>query len=187
MAASIPGKAAPFKIKHQLRLGKKKKEDKVEKLQFEEEDFPSLNPEAGKQNQPCRPVGTPSGVWEAKQPSKMLVIKKISKEDPAAAFSAAFSNSGSHHANWGKKCQLWSQVAVRTWCLSLHHLPPSPTPGKLTEWSTNLDHFAQAGSLLLPIQFLLLNQWYWLLVQVSALPKRVPPGPPLRLRSAPLA
>uniref|UniRef100_A0A452EFS1 Vasculin-like protein 1 n=1 Tax=Capra hircus TaxID=9925 RepID=A0A452EFS1_CAPHI len=68
-----------------------KKEDKVEELLFEEEDFPSLNPETGKQNQPCRPTGTPSKVWEnppsAKQPSKMLVIKKVFK-DPAAAFSA---------------------------------------------------------------------------------------------------
>ena len=158
MAASIPGKAVPFKKKHQLRLGKRKKRDKVEKLQFEEEDFPSLNPEAGKQNQSCRPVGTPSGVWEAKQPSKILVIKKISKEDPAAAFSAAFTSSGSHHANWGKKCQLWSQVAVRTWCLSLRHLPLNPTHGKLTEWNASPDPFPLAGSLRLPIQSLLLNQ-----------------------------
>ena len=124
MAASIPGKAAPFKKKHQLRLGKKKKEDKVEKLQFEEEDFPSLNPEAGKQNQPCRPVGTPSGKWEsppsAKQPSKMLVIKKISKEDPAAAFSAAFTSSGSHHANGNK---------VSTMVPSVYkNLVPKPAP-----------------------------------------------------------
>ena len=54
------------------------------------------------------------------------------------------------------KCQQWPQVSIRTWCLSLHHLPLSPTPGKLTEWNTNLDLFALAGSLLLPIQVLLL-------------------------------
>jgi len=67
----------------------------VGKLQFKEEDFPSLNPDAGKQNQPCRPIGTLSGVWEnpprAKQPSKMLVIKKVSKKDLAAAFSAVLT------------------------------------------------------------------------------------------------
>ena len=140
MAASIPGKAAPFKIKHQLRLGKKKKEDKVEKLQFEEEDFPSLNPEAGKQNQPCRPVGTPSGVWEAKQPSKMLVIKKISKEDPAAAFSAAFTSSGSPHANGNKVSTIVSSVYK-----NLVPKPPPP-PSKPNAWKANrMEH--KPGSL----------------------------------------
>ena len=128
MAASIPGKAVPFKKKHQLRLGKKKKEDKVEKLQFEEEDFPSLNPEAGKQNQPCRPVGTPSGMWGnppgAKQPSKMLVIKNISKEDSAAAFSSAFTSSGSQHANGNKV----STMAT----MSKPAPPPSQSPSSIT-------------------------------------------------------
>ena len=79
---------------------------------FEEEDFPSLNPETGKQNQPCRSIGTPSRVWEnpptAKQPSKMLVIKKVLKEDPAAALSAAFTRISSckwkQTINYGSKC-----------------------------------------------------------------------------------
>lgn len=140
MAASIPGKAVPFKKKHQLRLGKRKKRDKVEKLQFEEEDFPSLNPEAGKQNQSCRPVGTPSGVWEAKQPSKMLVIKKISKEDPAAAFSAAFTSSGSPHANGNKVSTIVSSVYK-----NLVPKPPPP-PSKPNAWKANrMEH--KPGSL----------------------------------------
>lgn len=85
----------------------------MEKWQFEQEDFPSLNPEAGKQNQPCRLIGTPSGVWEnppsAKQPSEMLVIKKVSK-DPAAAYSAAFASLGSHHANGNKSSTMVPSV-----------------------------------------------------------------------------
>uniref|UniRef100_A0A8C9QMS0 Vasculin n=1 Tax=Spermophilus dauricus TaxID=99837 RepID=A0A8C9QMS0_SPEDA len=74
-------KGCAFQEKPPTEIREEKKEDKVEKLQFEEEDFPSLNPEADKQNQPCRPIEIPSGVWEnppsAKQPSKMLVIKKL--------------------------------------------------------------------------------------------------------------
>lgn len=38
----------------------------------------------------------------AKQPTKMLVIKKVSKEDPSAAFSAAFTSPVSHLANGNK-------------------------------------------------------------------------------------
>ena len=56
-------KGCAFQEKPPTDIREEKKEDKVEKLQFEEEDFPSLNSEAGKQNQPCRPIGTPSGVW----------------------------------------------------------------------------------------------------------------------------
>ena len=105
-------KGCTFQEKPPTDIREEEKEDKVEKLQFKEEDFPSLNPETGKQNQPCRPTGTPSGVWEnpprAKQPSKMLVIKKVSKEDPAAAFSAAFTRISSckwkQIVNHGSKC-----------------------------------------------------------------------------------
>ncbi|XP_063283761.1 vasculin-like protein 1 isoform X2 [Pelobates fuscus] len=72
------------------------------KLQFEEEDFPSLNPETGKQVMQNKQTGTPTGVWEnppsAKQPLKVLVIKKISKEDPSA-FSAAFASPVPHLSN----------------------------------------------------------------------------------------
>uniref|UniRef100_A0A8C6EY81 Uncharacterized protein n=1 Tax=Marmota marmota marmota TaxID=9994 RepID=A0A8C6EY81_MARMA len=86
----------------------------------------------------------------------------------------------------GTNHQLWFQVSVRTWFLSLHHLLPSPMHGNLAEWNTNQDPFPLARSHHLPIQFLLPNQWYWLVAQFSALPKRVPPALTLQLRSAPL-
>ncbi|XP_041705286.1 vasculin-like protein 1 isoform X1 [Coregonus clupeaformis] len=76
-----------------------------DKLKFEEEGFPSLNPESsGKPVAQSRAVGTPVGVWEhppgAKQTmTKMLVIKKVSKEDPGAAFSAGFANTRPHLTN----------------------------------------------------------------------------------------
>ena len=142
MAASTPRKAVPFRKSHLQILGKRRK--KVEKLQFEEEDFPSLNPEAGKQNQPCRPIGTPSGVWEnppsAKQPSKMLVIKKLSREDPAAAFSAAFTSPGSHHANGNKSSTMVPSVYKNL-------VPkPVPPPSKASAWKANrMEH--KSGSL----------------------------------------
>lgn len=63
MAASTSRKNVPFG-KATYRYQGEKKEDKVKELLFEEEGFPSLNPETGKQNQPCRPTGTPSRVWE---------------------------------------------------------------------------------------------------------------------------
>lgn len=137
-------KGCAFQEKTPTEIREEKKEDKVEKLQFEEEDFPSLNPEAGKQNQPCRPIGTPSGVWEnppsAKQPSKMLVIKKISKEDPAAAFSAAFTSSGSHHANGNKVSTMVPSVYKNL-------VPkPAPPPSKPNAWKANrMEH--KSGSL----------------------------------------
>ncbi|TEA37701.1 hypothetical protein DBR06_SOUSAS9210018, partial [Sousa chinensis] len=78
-------KGCAFQEKPATEIRAEKKDDKVEGLQFEEDDFPSLNPEPDKQSQPCRPMGTPSGLWEsppsAKQPSKMLGIKKVSKQD----------------------------------------------------------------------------------------------------------
>ncbi|XP_008263556.1 vasculin-like protein 1 isoform X2 [Oryctolagus cuniculus] len=137
-------KGCAFQEKPPTEIREEKKEDKVEKLQFEEEDFPSLNPEAGKQNQPCRPIGTLSGVWEnppsAKQPSKMLVIKKISKEDPAAAFSAAFTSPGSHHANGNKASTMVPSVYKNL-------VPkPAPPPSKPNAWKANrLEH--KSGSL----------------------------------------
>ncbi|XP_075688734.1 vasculin-like protein 1 isoform X2 [Rhinoderma darwinii] len=76
------------------------------KPQFEEEDFPSLNPEPGKQVFQNKQTGTPTGVWEnppsAKQPLKMLVIKKLSKDDPSA-FSAAFASPVPHLSNGNNK------------------------------------------------------------------------------------
>ncbi|KAM8930402.1 vasculin-like protein 1 [Pelodytes ibericus] len=85
---------------------REEKNTERKKLQFEEEDFPSLNPETGKQIIHSKQTGTPTGVWEnppsAKQPLKMLVIKKISKEDPSA-FSAAFASPVPHLSNGGTK------------------------------------------------------------------------------------
>ncbi|KAB0372259.1 hypothetical protein FD755_016051 [Muntiacus reevesi] len=69
---------------------------------------------AGKQNQLCRPIGTPSGPW------KMLVIKKLSREDPAAAFSAAFTSPGSHHVNENKSSTMVPSV--------YKNLVPKPVP-----------------------------------------------------------
>ncbi|XP_063153919.1 vasculin-like protein 1 isoform X2 [Candoia aspera] len=106
-----------------------------EKLQFEEEDFPSLNPEAGKQNSQGKPAGTPSGVWEnppsAKQPTKMLVIKKVSKEDPAAAFSAAFTSPGPQLSNGNKATPIVPSV--------YKNLVPKPAapPSKPNQWKAN--------------------------------------------------
>ncbi|XP_054940625.1 vasculin-like protein 1 [Physeter macrocephalus] len=137
-------KGCAFQEKPPTEIREEKKDDKVEKLQFEEDDFPSLNPEAGKQNQPCRPIGTPSGVWEnppsAKQPSKMLVIKKVSKEDPAAAFSAAFTSPGSHHANGNKLSAMVPSVYKNL-------VPkPVPPPSKPSAWKANrMEH--KSGSL----------------------------------------
>ncbi|XP_024601898.1 coiled-coil domain-containing protein 17-like isoform X2 [Neophocaena asiaeorientalis asiaeorientalis] len=137
-------KGCAFQEKPPTEIREEKKDDKVEKLQFEEDDFPSLNPEAGKQNQPCRPIGTPSGVWEnppsAKQPSKMLVIKKVSKEDPAAAFSAAFTSPGSHHANGNKLSTMVPSVYKNL-------VPkPVPPPSKPSAWKANrMEH--KSGSL----------------------------------------
>lgn len=137
-------KGCAFQEKPPTEIREEKKEDKVERLQFEEEDFPSLNPEAGKQNQPCRPIGTLSGVWEnppsAKQSSKMLVIKKVSKEDPAAAFSAAFTSAGSHHANGNKASTMVPSVYKNL-------VPkPAPPPSKPNAWKSNrMEH--RSGSL----------------------------------------
>ncbi|XP_054837118.1 vasculin-like protein 1 isoform X2 [Eublepharis macularius] len=112
---------------------REEKEDK-EKLQFEEDDFPSLNPEAGKQNSQRKPVGTPSGVWEnppsAKQPTKMLVIKKVSKEDPAAAFSAAFTSPGPQLSNGNKATTIVPSVYKNL--VPKPAAPPSKSPSSTT-------------------------------------------------------
>lgn len=88
------------------RRPERKRTRTKKKPQFEEEDFPSLNPEPGKQVTPNKQTGTPTGVWEnppsSKQPLKMLVIKKISKEDPSA-FSAAFASPVPHLSNGNSK------------------------------------------------------------------------------------
>ncbi|XP_038616269.1 vasculin-like protein 1 [Tachyglossus aculeatus] len=128
-------KGSAFQEKPTAETREEKKEEKAEKLQFEEEDFPSLNPEAARQNHQSRPIGTPSGVWEnppsAKQPTKMLVIKKVSKEDPAAAFSAAFTSPGLHLANGNKPTTIVPSV--------YKNLVPKPAapPTKPSPWKSN--------------------------------------------------
>ncbi|KFM12970.1 Vasculin-like 1, partial [Aptenodytes forsteri] len=127
-------KSSAFQEKLPVESREEKKEDK-EQLQFEEEDFPSLNPEAGRHNNQNKPLGTPSGVWEnppsAKQPTKMLVIKKVSKEDPAAAFSAAFTSPVSHLANGNKATTIVPSV--------YKNLVPKPAapPSKPSPWKAN--------------------------------------------------
>ncbi|XP_049722185.1 vasculin-like protein 1 isoform X1 [Elephas maximus indicus] len=115
---------------------RKEKEDKVEKLQLGQKDFPPLNPQAGQQHQPCRPTGTPSGVWKnppsIKQPSKMLVIKKVSGDDPAAAFSAAFTSPGSHLVNRNKSSTALPRVC-RSQVLKLVPSPSKPSALRLTK------------------------------------------------------
>ncbi|XP_015725779.1 vasculin-like protein 1 [Coturnix japonica] len=127
-------KSSAFQEKLPVEAREEKKDDK-ERLQFEEEDFPSLNPEAGRHNNQNKPLGTPSGVWEnppsAKQPTKMLVIKKVSKEDPAAAFSAAFTSPVSHLANGNKATTIVPSV--------YKNLVPKPAapPSKPSPWKAN--------------------------------------------------
>ncbi|XP_040190310.1 vasculin-like protein 1 isoform X2 [Rana temporaria] len=98
---NLSRKNASMQDKQSAETREEKNADK-KKPQFEEEDFPSLNPEPGKQITPNKQTGTPTGVWEnppsSKQPLKMLVIKKISKEDPSA-FSAAFASTVPHLSN----------------------------------------------------------------------------------------
>ncbi|XP_007898075.1 vasculin-like protein 1 isoform X2 [Callorhinchus milii] len=95
----------PCQGREKAEIKEEKKEEKDEKLQFEEEDFPSLNPDAEKQPSQSRPVSTPAGVWEnppsAKQPvSKMLVIRKVLRDEPI--FLTSFSSSGNHLMNSNK-------------------------------------------------------------------------------------
>ncbi|XP_030647358.1 vasculin-like protein 1 [Chanos chanos] len=108
-----------------------------DKLKFVEEDFPSLNPETtGKPANQPRAVGTPAGVWEnppsSKQAmSKMLVIKKVSKEDPNAAFSAGFASTGPLSTNSSK-------VPITGPSVYKNLVPkPAITPTKAGPWKAN--------------------------------------------------
>ncbi|KAL0966287.1 hypothetical protein UPYG_G00293410 [Umbra pygmaea] len=107
------------------------------KLKFVEEDFPSLNSETtGKLGNQMRPVAPRAGVWEnppsgKQMVSKMLVIKKVSKEDPGcAAFSAGFASTGVSPINGSK--------APTTFASSTHsvyrNLMPKPAPTKPPQW-----------------------------------------------------
>ncbi|XP_069498488.1 vasculin-like protein 1 [Ambystoma mexicanum] len=130
-----PRKNSTHQDKQQGEIREEKREDKKDKLQFEDEDFPSLNPEAGRPNNYNKPVGTPSGVWEnppsAKQPTKMLVIKKISKDDPVA-FSAAFASPIPHLSNGGNKCSTAVPIVYKNLVPK-----PAPPPSKAGPWKSN--------------------------------------------------
>uniref|UniRef100_A0A670ZPQ6 GC-rich promoter binding protein 1 like 1 n=1 Tax=Pseudonaja textilis TaxID=8673 RepID=A0A670ZPQ6_PSETE len=90
---------------------------------------------SGTQHSQGKPAGTPSGVWEnppsAKQPTKMLVIKKVSKEDPAAAFSAAFTSPGPQLSNGNKATPIVPSA--------YKNLVPKPaaSPSKPNQWKAN--------------------------------------------------
>ncbi|CAL8326751.1 unnamed protein product [Arctogadus glacialis] len=105
-----PRKGAAFQDKFP---GEERKEDK---LKFVEEDFPSLNPETtGKPGPQVRAPAPHAGVWEnppsgKQMVSKMLVIKKLSKEDPSAAFLAGFSVSGALSTNGSRSPLLGPSV-----------------------------------------------------------------------------
>lgn len=118
-------------------LHPRKGEEQLEnKLKFVEEDFPSLNPEMKPVGQ-MQAVGTPTGAWEnppsTKQTrSKMLVIKKVSKEDSSASFSNGFANTGSYPTNCTVKVPLGGPSVFR-------NLGPKPATGpvKTGPWNPN--------------------------------------------------
>ncbi|KAK6310907.1 hypothetical protein J4Q44_G00189620 [Coregonus suidteri] len=102
-----PRKSAPGTL-YQEKFPNEER-SREDNLKFVEEDFPSLNPETtGKPGNQTRPVAPHAGVWEnppsgKQMVSKMLVIKKVSKEDPGCiAFSTGFASSGALPINGSK-------------------------------------------------------------------------------------
>ncbi|KAM5148571.1 vasculin-like protein 1 isoform 1-T3 [Mantella aurantiaca] len=122
---------------------REEKNAEKKKPQFEEEDFPSLNPEPGKQVTQNKQTGTPSGVWEnppsSKQPLKMLVIKKISKEDPSA-FSAAFASPVPHLSNGSSKINPTGPIIYK------NLIPKPAASSKSGPWKSN-GRESKSGSL----------------------------------------
>uniref|UniRef100_A0A673WC85 GC-rich promoter binding protein 1 like 1 n=1 Tax=Salmo trutta TaxID=8032 RepID=A0A673WC85_SALTR len=108
-------------------------------LKFVEEDFPSLNPETtGKPGNQMRPVAPHAGVWEnppsgKQMVSKMLVIKKVSKEDPGCtAFSTGFVSSGAPPINGSKALPT---IASSTHSVYKNLVPKSAmVPTKPPQW-----------------------------------------------------
>ncbi|XP_023674510.1 vasculin-like protein 1 [Paramormyrops kingsleyae] len=128
-----PRKAAPFQDKFS---GEERRDGKEEKLKFVDEDFPSLNSEAsGKPAGQTRVLAPPAGVWEnppsTKQPvSKMLVIKKVSKEDSGAVFSAGFASTGFLPTNGNK-------VPISGPSIYKNLVPKSTAATKTGPWKAN--------------------------------------------------
>lgn len=122
-----------------------RKDSKDDKLKFVEEDFPSLNPETtGKPGTQMRAVAPHAGVWEnppsgKQMVSKMLVIKKISKEDPSTAFSAGFATAGVLPTNGNKTPISGSSV--------YKNLVPKPAvaPTKSTQWKSGGREITKSG------------------------------------------
>ncbi|XP_075037749.1 vasculin-like protein 1 isoform X1 [Mixophyes fleayi] len=141
--SALSRKNASLQDKQPAEAREEKNADR-KKLQFEEEDFPSLNPETGKQVVLSKQTGTPAGVWEnppsAKQPLKMLVIKKISKEDPSA-FSAAFASPVPHLSNGNNKSSPSGPIVYK-------NLVPKPAASstKPGPWKSN-GRESKSGSL----------------------------------------
>ncbi|XP_061695067.1 vasculin-like protein 1 isoform X1 [Syngnathoides biaculeatus] len=123
-----------------------RKDNKEDKLKFVEEDFPSLNPETtGKPGTPMRPVAANAGVWEnppsgKQMVSKMLVIKKVSKEDPSTAFSAGFASAGGGLPANGAKAPITGSSVYK-------NLVPKPAvaPTKSTQWKAGTREIAKSG------------------------------------------
>uniref|UniRef100_A0A8C9X5X0 GC-rich promoter binding protein 1 like 1 n=1 Tax=Sander lucioperca TaxID=283035 RepID=A0A8C9X5X0_SANLU len=122
-----------------------RKDGKDDKLKFVEEDFPSLNPETtGKPGTQMRAVAPHAGVWEnppngKQMVSKMLVIKKVSKEDPSAAFSAGFATAGNLSTNGSKAPIAGSSI--------YKNLVPKPAvaPTKSTQWKSGGREITKSG------------------------------------------
>uniref|UniRef100_G3PUN9 GC-rich promoter binding protein 1-like 1 n=1 Tax=Gasterosteus aculeatus TaxID=69293 RepID=G3PUN9_GASAC len=122
-----------------------RKDGKDDKLKFVEEDFPSLNPEAtGKPATPMRAVAPHAGVWEnppsgKQMVSKMLVIKKLSKEDSGTAFSAGFATAGPLPTNGSK-------VPISGSSIYKNLVPkPAVAPTKSTQWKSGGREITKSG------------------------------------------
>ncbi|XP_037538065.1 vasculin-like protein 1 [Nematolebias whitei] len=122
-----------------------RKDSKDDKLKFVEEDFPSLNPETtGKPGTPMRAVAPHAGVWEnppsgKQMVSKMLVIKKVSKEDTGSAFSAGFATAGALPTN-GSKAPITGSSVYK-------NLVPKPAlaPTKSSQWKSGAREITKSG------------------------------------------
>ncbi|MGH0175945.1 UNVERIFIED_CONTAM: hypothetical protein FKN15_071723 [Acipenser sinensis] len=87
------GKNQVLRESNSTRNENGKREERDARKQFEAEDFPSLNPESEREQNLSKSVA--AGVWVEHPPnpksrtSKMMVIKKVSKEDLSSGFPAA--------------------------------------------------------------------------------------------------
>uniref|UniRef100_A0A8C3FYS4 GC-rich promoter binding protein 1 like 1 n=1 Tax=Cyclopterus lumpus TaxID=8103 RepID=A0A8C3FYS4_CYCLU len=122
-----------------------RKDGKDDKLKFVEEDFPSLNPETtGKPGTPMRAVAPHAGVWEnppsgKQMVSKMLVIKKVSKEDSSTAFSAGFATAGILPINGNK-------VPISGSSIYKNLVPkPAVVSTKSTQWKSSGREIIKSG------------------------------------------